>query len=259
MASDIGKTLDCETYERALESLASAFGVQTKELLEIINSIDLEETFSDQPDLGRPNHALANQVVAATGKSVTLPEQICWFHLTRTTQDCDFRDGILPLGAALEKIWTMLGDITEGTEHAINFARIRKEPRGNFQYNLKVSNTNYAGPYAMLIRDAAFRHKEIGNHDYLSLPEIISDICEMYQEQFDLDISHIFKERLYPCIVKFRSKPKNEQHSISLIASSTYYLYRIAKNEAMNVYSGDNFDGQNTAVPPSDILSMTFQ
>ena len=50
--------------------------------------------------------------------------------------------------------------------------------------NEKTTNRLHSGPYAMLVKESAFRSSEIGNHDYLEFPEIVEDICNGYERQY---------------------------------------------------------------------------
>jgi hypothetical protein len=37
-----------------------------------------------------------------------LPEEVNWFHCTRTVKDNKFKEGILPLGEVIDEIWNMI-------------------------------------------------------------------------------------------------------------------------------------------------------
>lgn len=96
--------------------------------------------------------------------------------------------GIQPLDDALDGIWRLLFKVFEESEHFKNLNDLRNSDVPNFQYRLRVGKPFHCGPYAMLVREAAFRAGEIGNHDYLVVPEIVQDICRGYEERFNASI-----------------------------------------------------------------------
>jgi len=56
----------------------------------------------------------------------------------------------------------------------------------SFQYNLKTSSSIHWGPYAMLVKEIGFN--DVGNHDYLRVPEIVEDICLSFQQQYGIEV-----------------------------------------------------------------------
>jgi hypothetical protein len=93
-------------------------------------------------------------------------DRTCWFHLTRTITANKFRQGILPLGQRLDAVW-------------------------DFLYS--VSDAMHWGPYALLIKDHAFKSEQIGNHDYFDSPEIVEDVCIYFTERHRFDLLAAFK------------------------------------------------------------------
>ncbi|AWI03207.1 hypothetical protein [Clostridium drakei] len=40
----------------------------------------------------------------------------------------------------------------------------------------------------MVVKDAAFSSEEIGNHDYLKIPEIVEDICVCFEKIYGINL-----------------------------------------------------------------------
>ncbi|PSB24739.1 hypothetical protein C7B82_25340 [Stenomitos frigidus ULC18] len=189
------------------------------------------------------------------GEPVIGIDEVCWFHLTRTRLDSKFQAGILPLGSAIKEIWNTLLEIFEGTDHYDNLLQLRDCGVADHLYNLKVSDHCHWGPFAMLIREEAFRANEVGNHDYLRLPEIIEDICNGYSKVFNFRLHDTVVGSLQPCIVKFVS---NKYIGNELFKPILYYLFLTAKGEPLEIESDACFDGEGLEVPVESILKVDF-
>lgn len=135
----------------------------------------------------------------------------CWFHLTRTTPTNQFENGLLPLGENLDYLWDLLFFLQKGFISKSEWSDFRNLLESSssfdsaFQYQLKYNDKIHWGPYGMLIREAAFHSKDIGNYDYLDVPEIIDDICNPFHEKYGYDLLGVFKDATVPCIVKFET------------------------------------------------------
>jgi hypothetical protein len=121
-------------------------------------------------------------------------------------------------------------------------------------YEMKTMNPFYWGPYAILVRDLAFKPGEVGNHDYLSGPEIIEDICDCFERLYHLDVFKIFLQKTKPCIVKFIDRSIRTNY----LRAALWHLYKIAWQEKCTDYCNDCFDGQGVTVRKDQILSVEF-
>lgn len=241
--------LDCESENSTYRSLSNLFKCSKKELISLLADIDVDSS----PDI-LPDEYIFQKAIERFGDTAD-PEFVCWFHLTRTTPDNTFKQGILPLGNALNGIWEVLNNIFKDSVHQKNLTALKETGVKNYHYNLKTPTPFHWGPYAMLIREAAFKSKEMGNHDYLWLPEIIEDICNAYCDEFGTYIHDDVVESLKPCIVKFKSPYSRDDGCVS---TALYYLHACIKKEGMRWDTNTCFDGEATTIPYENILSIEF-
>lgn len=123
----------------------------------------------------------------------------------------------------------------------------------SFQHNHKVGKPLLAGPYAMLVRETAFHSHEMGNPDYLWLPEIVEDICNGYQEVTGVKIHDKVCSALIPYVVKFWSR---EQTGRVCIESAMYYLYAITHGRRLTINATTCFDGMNCTIQREEIVKI---
>jgi hypothetical protein len=96
----------------------------------------------------------------------------------------------------------------------------------SFQYNLKTSGSIHWCPYAMLVKDIGFN--DVGNHNYLRVPEIVEDICLSFQQQYGVDLLQRYLNNTKSCIVKFYSNNIKEYYLYS--ACIIYIVFIEGKN-----------------------------
>lgn len=246
--------LDCESRESAFRTLADILGVSVESLRAELAAIDLEAAYANGVVDGHPDEALWALLTKDLSITPGALDEVRWFHICRVLPSTTFEQGILPLTEALEGVWRTFDEVFAGTPHGANLKTLRKEGVPNFQYELKVGKPYLAGPFGMLVRESAFRAREMGNHDYLRIPEIMEDICDGYSERFGDPILAALQAALVPCIVKFRST----RTSPTYLSSAARYLYDIEQGESLTMWSNHVFDGQNKAVPFEDILGVEF-
>ena len=248
--------LDCESQDSTHRSLLNLFGCSKEDLISLLATIDIEAIYQDfeaSPKIP-PDEYVYQKAIKAFGVS-SAPKFVCWFHLTRTTQDATFEQGILPLGKALSSIWETLFKIFEGTEHHSTIIELKASGVKNYHYNLKTPDPFHWGPFAMLVKETAFNAKKIGNHDYLWLPEIIEDICNAYHEKFDLFIHDDVVKSLKPCIVKFKSHFRVDD---GCVRAALYYLYACIQKDGLCIDANTCFDGKGETIPFEDIMEIEF-
>jgi len=248
--------LDCESISSTEGSLTNLFSCSKNDLISMLAKIDIEGIYQDiesSPDIP-PDEYVFQRVIQNFGANIT-PKLICWFHLTRTTQDATFARGILPLGEALNPIWETLLNIFAGSKHQENLIDLKESGVVNYHYNLKAPDSFHWGPFAMLVKESAFKAKEMGNHDYLWLPEIIEDICNAYHDKYGIFIHDDVVKTLNPCIVKFKSHKRMDD---GCVKAALYYLYANVKRESLCIDANTCFDGQGKIIPYEDILKIEF-
>ena len=118
---------------------------------------------------------------------------------------------------------------------------------------MRIDNPQQWGPYAILVREAAFNTKEMGAWDYLKLPEIIDDICKKYQDEYGVSIREDVSVALKPCIVKFKSDYLDDD----VIKAAIFYIYKKVHREklSMDVHT---FDARGKVIPRKDILKIDY-
>jgi hypothetical protein len=247
--------IDCESYESALASLSGIYGVSSEDIKEYLSHFDLDGAYEDYKgdmDAGDLLQLRFNQKFCGSRHSVT---GISWFHLTRTLDRTTFSEGILPLGAALPKVWDMLISIPKEEMKRRRLEELRIKGVPNHQYNLKAPHKLHHGPYAMLVRESAFNAAEIGNHDYLALPEIVEDICAGYRERFKESIQAEIKAALRPFIVKFEDKSGTRSDVLSPVIR---YCHCKAWKDALHTHTNTCFDGEGKTVPFESIQRIDY-
>lgn len=244
--------LDCESFDSTVASIASLYGITAENVVATLRGIKPPEEFHDWQKWPREVCATFEKEVRSQPQA---PTKVYWFHLTRTKRGRTFAEGILPLDVALDVVWDTIIEIFSASSHAENLKVLRAEGVPNFQYSLKVGRPFYGGPFAMLVREVAFRAKEINNHDYLRLPEIMEDICQGYAQRFGSDIHNELSASLVPCIVKFWAA---EIQNRDYLPPAIYYAYCKLRGEALSVYCNDCYNGENRAIPPSQIARVDF-
>lgn len=246
-------TLDCETRDSALGSVSLIYEVPAKEIDGFLRETDLERHYATNNPEHPGDEELTLLFERAFDCTPTAIDRVFWFHLTRAKPDSDFASGILPLSEALPGVWDTIMAIFRGTAREMNLRNLKEKGVPDFQYGLKVGQPLHAGPYAMLVRDSAFRSKEMSNHDYLWLPEIVEDICNGYHASYGDMIHDEVCEALVPYIVKFWSDKKIGK---SCVESAMYYLYSTAHGQDLSICANTCFDGKNCRVPQEQIVKI---
>lgn len=249
--------LDCETFETALVSLASAFQATPDNLHELLSREEIATYFETncQNPLGFKEYVYA--IVERVFGSPLPLDEVCWFHTTRILPGTTFSEGILPLGAVFPSL-------KEGLIEAIDDVHVREQVRSaldsgviaDFHYCNKTQNQMHWGPYAILVKEVAFHSERLSQHDYLGMPEIIEDICNGFQETSGIELMPIFREKLKPAIVKFVDV--NNDYEESYIATALSYVYSKIHEDVPCGNSVACFDGKNNPVLPQHISNVEF-
>ena len=247
--------LDCENPASALKSVAEIYGIATPAITAFLKAFDIEEYYEKHNPDDYGDRVLTTAFEKECHVKPKPLDYVCWFHLTRTLPHNNFSEGILPLPESLEIIWETLFAVFKGSSHCKNLADLKSRDLISERYQSRIKHQYLAGPYAVLVRDVAFRIKEIGFHDCLAMPETLTDICDKYQEIYQMSIFAPLQEKLIPCIVKFASDRKTGRDCIE---SAMYYLYVLEHNTRLTDSANTCFDGQNEKIPLGQIKSVEF-
>ncbi|WP_343583433.1 hypothetical protein [Herbaspirillum sp.] len=211
-----------------------------------------ETNWRDMPEFGE-------YLLAVVEKQFGYPQildAIRWFHATRVRPGTTFAEGIFPLDAALPRIKAMLVDAVEESDVKQRLAAVLATDRvGDSLYSMKTGDSSHWGPYAMLVRDVMFYPGDVGQHDYLGMPEIIEDICNGFEKSAGVSLAQTFERALRPAIVKFTSEPNHEE---SCIAAAICYVFSTIHRGRPTSSCLWCFDGEGVQVPPENIISVEF-
>jgi hypothetical protein len=247
--------MDCESLESALASISVSYGADVAAVSTFLSAFDLDQAYKTQDIDTTADVYLKGVFQSQFGLQTTALKSVFWFHLTRVPAVTDFAEGILPLSSSLDIVWHTITTIPKDKRIRRNLEMLRRDGVPDEQYNRKVGSRLDAGPYAMLVREAAFHPESMGNHDYLGLPEIIIDICNGYERQFGERIHEEIAAGLRKCIVKFETPIDAE---CDLIAPGLLYCWKTIHGQPPSLDSNTCFDGCGVPVPYGMIRNIEF-
>lgn len=244
-----------------MASMSTALGVPAPDMLAALKNYD-ETRIHDQ--IARDSfRCMPHDVLSEFGISIPTALKAfigaSYFHGTRAAQPEAFADqGILPLGDALDGIWSYLrvlagADITdsEWVSFRESLACGAGEDDG-FLFRHKTADLSMWGPHGMLVKETLLSPIEAGIHDYLNGPEIIEDITHAIEVEYQIPLLDRFVATTRPCIVEFRSSSLG----VDEIQSAIWYLYsRTRKQQLSNVIQG-GFAGNGKPVPSHHVVAV---
>lgn len=252
--------LDCESTDSIYSSLEAISGAERGAIESFLKNIDLESVCKSSSPPRYPSNDFLLNAFARTFRSDLSYDATCWFHLTRTLETARFEDGILPLNQRLASIWDFLYGLLDGAISKQQWNKFKRDflrsPLWPAQlYRMKTEKPIHWGPFAILIRDIAFKPKEVNNYDYLSSgPEIIEDICFIFEKLHQIDLLSIFQKKTKPCIVKFVDHHPEGKY----VRAALWHLHAISRGEKCSSYCNDCFHGRGVPVPKDRILKIEF-
>lgn len=247
--------LDCESYGSAIGSICQVYGINKDSAEAFLNRIDLEAEYKSRVIYEDSCDYLKTLFDKHFGPPKCQLESVAWFHLTRTNEKSDFSEGLLPLGKVIDRIWDTLDALLVTPSQKANLSEMRANGVLDEMFSLKVRDVFHHGPYAMLVRDAAFNASSLWNHDYLEVPEIIEDICNGYREQFGHSIYDVVTKGLAKCIVKFISTKTTGEH---LLAPVLLYCCEFLRKEEFSPFANTCFDSEGVPVTRDQIVQVQF-
>ncbi len=250
--------LDCESPESAINSLSRVFSCSSSEFADLSNSLDLETTFIET---GIHKEIPFEEYVLNTFSDHIQPplpfDKVCWFHGSRTFRGNNFNEGILPLNLVLPQVWNFLINNAPNEKTQRNLVRLKENGVPDFHYNLKAPDTIHWGPYAYLVKESLYNADELGQHNYLAIPEIVEDICNGYKAKYENEIISFYSKILLPCIVKFIIPSYERSQDATNVALC--YAYFSSRNEPINTLAITCYDGNGNAISSENILNVEFQ
>ncbi|MEO2642282.1 hypothetical protein, partial [Enterocloster clostridioformis] len=192
-------------------------------------------------------------------------EYVMWFHLTRTLNPDSYYKGIYPLNlisdSILENCYSLVADKVSLRE----WKKICETGSGGdltWIYKMKRENKIHFGPYAMLVKEAAYCYDNIGNHDYLSLPELIEDLGRGMDEIYGINLIEEYRRKSVPTIIKFKMPPQNKfdnRTDDDYIETAISYLHTKIHNEEMSLNDSTCFNGEGIVIPAENIIYVEVQ
>jgi len=249
--------LDCETEDTTLASVSCVYEQSPTAISDFLISLPLDEHYcsNNLVEVEPYNLTFMRLFKEEFGNPIIHPNAAYWFHLTRVLPSENFSSGILPRNRILDKLWDTLFIIFSGTKYANRIKELQRDILKDSDYRLKVTDSSDWGPFAMLVKEVAFKSSEIGNHDYLELPEFFELICVIYEEEYGESIRGLIVKALKPCIVKFVSRKGNILRYVDIAA---YYLYCKLNNLELSLDTNTCFDGECANIHPQDIIKIEF-
>lgn len=229
--------LDCETYETALRSVSKIMCIPQEELLSHFVNTDYETLYEEQQFQLSFEEFVFRTVCNTFHVDDIRIDLIYWFHLSRTMHpEWFYEKGIL----SLREMEPLL--------HA-DIEQLRRQMPNPPHYTCR--GTTYSmlhdsyrqGPFAMLVKDVAFCHDEIGHHDYLSIPECVEDM--------GADIAKLFYNNSTSVIVKFHAVP--QFYAEAYLENVLCYLYCALNKKELFIECNTCYEAPLHKILPEDI------
>ncbi len=168
--------LDCESLDSTYDSIQSIFGLTREAIDRVFASLDVERFYAENRDYPHDAPHLLMEKIKFESSSQIKFDAVCWFHLSRVLSPNTFENGILPLGGQVDAIWESLRSLVGARVSDDDWSDFRNNLGNSHSaslYHMKVNDRDHWGPYGVLVREVAFCPVEVGNHDYLDVPEIV--------------------------------------------------------------------------------------
>lgn len=247
-------TLDCTTGEKALFSLSEGFDCTISKLKNTLLSLDLDTLYAQGGSniTVPPETYLYQYAVAKLGTHVPLAKTV-WLHCTRTHSDEQFSDGILPLNQAVDRVWQMVLSLAPDSKVRDRLIAWGSHSVPDRLYQLRTKNSEHWGPYGFLVKEVALHAEDLGQHDYLKMPELIEDICNAYQKEFGESIFRHYFTILTPKMVAFISDKGCSDNSIK---AALGYAYTTVRGLPPDWLAVTCIDCRGIVISPSQIIHV---
>ncbi|EHJ02369.1 hypothetical protein CDLVIII_5906 [Clostridium sp. DL-VIII] len=252
------KILDCETIESTYFSLSNILELDKNEIEHFLRKIDIQDYYNKHLYCDYRSYELLLNKIVRDYKIKIQIDKVCWFHLARTMDINAYNDGIYPLGNYINDLWRTLYSLVKEKIDEYEWQKFRKRIESDYDnhfanlYRMKVRNEFHWGPYAMLVRDAAFSSKEIGNYDYLKVPEIVENISACFEKIYGINLTENYIKSSKSIIVKFISDNVKDYY----VGVALNYLYNKIHNYKMALDCNTCYDGKAMIVSKKEILNI---
>jgi len=246
-------TLDCSSFEAALESLARLLGRTEREL-----TVSLESYAIDAESCDPPQDQLARAVGFSGREALPDADEITWFHASRARPGSAFSEGLLPTNQALPLLWAIFADLAKRWVSDREWADYRRSFTVSdryfaVQHRMKCQAPGWEGPFAFLVRDAAIG-LHCGHKSFTSIPEVAEDICGDFEQVFGQPLRNEYVKATAPCLVVF-SVPGPR---VGAVGAALTYVYRTIHQAPQSLMSNTNFSGSGRAVAPKHIVRVEW-
>lgn len=239
--------LDFENFRTTRNSVLGIMNIKEPELEELLRNWKFDS--NSYADVQFYNHLINNNLIKNE------IEKVSWFHLTRTWNgDEPFKDGIQPLCQVINVIWANIRSIWCSISESEFTCFKEKYIFESDRYRNRLTHCNNHGPFAMLFKEVSKNPKKEGNHDYLSMPEIVEDILVKIKAKYNIDLSEKYRHSTKPIIVKFFQVENVEQY----IGNALYYLHGKINNTGNELRANTCFDAKGIVVPFNWIEYVKF-
>lgn len=248
--------LDCQDEKTALISVADYYGQPVDVISNIIKSVNFSSLHKREVD--RYDYFTDFLFEYFRKKfGVGTIDQIMWYHLSRSLNPERYYNGILPLNEILPQLQSDLYCLVKdriSNEEWIDICNGKGAGFRKSRFDFKRECKDHYGPYAMLVREIAFNSNQVGNHDYLRIPEIIEDMCMGMENEYGIDLIGKYIEKSMPVITKFRKVVSDHGKDKNYIGTALCYLYRKLNNKALSLICNTCFCGYGEGIKAEDII-----
>lgn len=249
--------LNCSSLESAQRSVAALLDIDSSDLRRRLASFHYEDVDSSIRRLGPYEHLLVEQALELSPDSLPQPDSVVWFHGTRVPPDTTFQDGLLPLSKVIERVWDLLGRLAAEMATIAQWREFRESMEGNAaqQYFRKIGHRDNEGPFGFLVREnlTAIDH-DGALHDFLSVPELVEDICAAYQEMYGLPLLNRFRDATTPCIVSFRTGARPADDVLAAIT----YLHCQLRHVELRETCQTGYSANGETIPFANIVDVEW-
>lgn len=250
--------LDCETIDSTYNSLSNILELNRDEIQNFLSRIDIEEYYKNNPcHYCSADKLLLDEIIKNYKLKIKM-DKVCWFHLARTMNNSNYINGIYPLGYYINDLWDNLYSLVKKEIDKGEWIKFKNKIENGYNdhfadlYRTKVKDKFYWGPYGMLVRDSAFSSKEMGNHDYLKVPEIVEDIGICFNKIYGINLVEKYICKSKSIIVKFISDDVKDYY----VGIALNYLYNKLHNFKMSLDCNTCYDAKANIIHEQSIINI---
>ena len=248
------KILDCETLDSTYESLEAILGLERREIITVLASIEPDTLSAACPEGYPAQWDYLSSLVQKTTRRRAAFDATCWFHCTRTWQHA-FEEGLLPHSQVQDKVWEFLYGLVKDRVTLADWNQRQKEVRSCGLYHLRLKSGRCDdGPWGCLIRESAIEVCRSGMFvNYFDLPELVDNILRGVTLK-GIDLEKEYKAQTQPTIVKFRT----DCHQSQLLGTALFYAYSKHHDLGIGESCNRTDGGGGQPIPKEDIVKVEY-